>query len=205
MGREARCLAEFGEWMGEGKVLLETDALIFRGASRLNIPLRDIRGAAAEDGWLIIRHERGSARFDLGDAAEKWAHAINHPPSRLDKLNVKADSRVLVAGLADDATFMAELRDRTATIDTEGDGTADGYDLVFLRVEEAGDLQRLEGLRTRIHPGGAIWIVHPKKRPDLSHDILVGAAKAAGLVDTKTARFSDRETGLKLMVPRVAR
>jgi hypothetical protein len=32
--------------------------------------------------------------------------------------------------------------------------------------------------------------------------VLVGSAKKAGLIDTKTARFSDTHTGLKLVVPR---
>jgi hypothetical protein len=203
MGREALCLAEFGDWMGEGKLLLETDELVFRGASRLRVPLREIRGASDEDGWLVVRHAGGSARFDLGAVAGRWAHAISNPPTRLDKLSVKAESRVLVEGLSDDDEFMTELRGRAAAVD-EG-GAAEGYDLIFLRVEAAAELERLVELRSRIRTTGAIWIIHPKKRPDLSHDVLVGAAKRAGLVDTKTARFSDRLTGLKLVVPKSAR
>jgi hypothetical protein len=84
-------------------------------------------------------------------------------------------------------------------------GKGKDYDVAFLLVESTTDLQRLAGLRARIKPAGAIWIVHPKGRKVLSHDALVGAAKAAGLIDNKTARFSETHTGLKLVIPKASR
>lgn len=200
MGREALCMAEFSGWTGDGKLLLETDDIVFRGAQRLRVQLRDLKKASADGGWLEIEHTGGTARFDLGNAAAKWAHAINNPKTRIDKLDVKAASKVLVDGLDDDVAFMEELRARTASVDTGG--RERDYDLVFTRIENVDDLAGLESLAKRIKPAGAIWIVHPKGRPDLTHDVLVGAAKKAGLIDTKTARFSDTDTGLKLVVPK---
>jgi hypothetical protein len=192
MGREARCRAALGAWAGEGKLLLETDDLLFRGESRLRVPLAEIRSAKATDGWLIVTHRRGLARFDLGPAARRWADAINHPKTRIDKLGVKPSSRVLVVGLENDTGFTAG-------------GRARDHDLIFVSVEKVGDLKRLAALRGRIRPAGAIWIVHPKGRPDLSHDVLVRAAKAAGLIDNKTARFSASHTCLRFVIPRGAR
>lgn len=201
MGREALCLGEFQGWSGDGKLLLETDDLIFRGAQRLVVPLRDIRNAAAQGGWLEVEWAGGSARFDLGDASPKWAHAINNPKSRIDKLDVKPSSNVLVVGLDDDPDFMGELRARTRDVSVRDDG-ATPHDLAFLRVEDPRDLERLTAIASRIQRAGAIWIVHPKGRKDLSHEVLVTAAKAAGLVDNKTARFSRTHTALRVVVPR---
>jgi hypothetical protein len=203
MGREALCMAEFGGWTGNGKLLLETDDIVFRGAQRLRVQLRDVKQASTEGGWLVIVHTDGTARFDLGNAAAKWAHAINNPKTRIDKLDVKGESKVLVDGLDDDVAFMEELRARTISVDTGG--REQDYDLVFMRIENVDELEGLATLSKRIKPVGAIWIVHPKRRPDLSHDVLVGAAKTVGLIDTKTARFSGTHTGLKLMVPKAKR
>jgi hypothetical protein len=202
MGKETRCLGEYGGWVGEGKLLLETDDLIFRGATRLAIRLADIRKAEAADGWLTVTWNGGSARFDLGKAAANWAKAINNPRSRIDKLDVKPDSRVLVSGV-DDAEFLEELGERAAQV-AEG-ARAKDYSLVFLRVDSAEDLEQLNDLRAHIQPAGAIWVIHPKGRKDLSHDVLVSAAKHAGLIDTKTARFSDTHTALKFVIPKADR
>ncbi len=200
MGKEARCLASFGDWTGDGKLLLETDDLIFRGAERLQVALADVKAAKAEDGWLIVQHTRGRARFDLGDAAIKWAHAILNPKTRADKLGVKPASKALVLGLDEDDGFMNELRERTDNVDVGG--RKRGYDLIFLRVEAVRDLDRIASLVPRIQPAGGIWVIHPKGRKDLAHEVLVGAARAAGLVDNKTARFSDTHTGLRFVIPK---
>ena len=50
----------------------------------------------------------GPVSLTLGDAAEKWALKIQHPPSRLDKIGVKPEWRVSVLGLSD-RTFLGEL------------------------------------------------------------------------------------------------
>jgi hypothetical protein len=109
MGREIRCMAEVGDWTGHGRLLLETDDLIFRGARRTVIPRAQIRSVRAQDGWLVVEHGGGTDRFDLGKLAESWANAIANPRSRIDKLDVKATSRVAVIGDLDE-DFLDELR-----------------------------------------------------------------------------------------------
>ncbi|MGH7555562.1 MAG: DUF3052 family protein [Longimicrobiales bacterium] len=194
-------MAEFGAWVGEGKLLLETDDLIFRGAERLKIPLVRVSKAEAVDGWLEIVHADGRARFDMGDDATKWAASIQNPKTRIDKLDVKTTSKVAVVGL-DDAEFDRELRSRTPTLASDRDA---GLDLIFYRADEVSGLRLLASLRERIAPNGAIWIVTPKGRPEMGHEPIVNAAKAAGLIDTKTARFSETHTALKLVIPRAER
>ena len=42
MGAESRCTVHFAGQRSEGKALLETDHLVFRGTFRLNIPRKSI-------------------------------------------------------------------------------------------------------------------------------------------------------------------
>jgi Protein of unknown function (DUF3052) len=199
MGREAKCDGEFDGWTGPGRLLLETDELIFRGPKRFVIARRAIDSAVAAEPWLEIRYPGGIARFDLGTAATRWAHDINHPKTRIDKLDVKPSSRVICVSLRD-AEFAAELKARAARVD--GRLGAGPYDFVFFHAAVPGDLDRLIDLRKRLQPAGAIWIVTPKGVREMGHDPIVRAARAAGLVDVKTARFSDTLTALKLVIPK---
>ena len=65
MGAESRCTVRFGRQRSEGKALLETDHLIFRGEFRLAIPRKAITEADAKDGTLRITFPDGIAQFDL--------------------------------------------------------------------------------------------------------------------------------------------
>lgn len=202
MGRESLCQAAIGKWKGKGKLLLETDELIFRGENRLVVRRADITRAESRDGWLIVSHGGGNARFDIGRGVERWVNDINNPRSLIDKLGVKADSKVAAVQVADDA-FIDQLRARTATVATRlGPGP---YDLIFYRTDTAAGLKRLEQLAGRIAQDGAVWIITPKGVPVVGHDPIVAAARRAGLVDVKTARFSGTHTALKLMIPRERR
>src|SRR5918992_5172796 len=103
MGAESKCILTFGKTRAEGKALLETDALIFRGGDvRLSVPYRQISSVEAKDGALRVRFPEGLAVFAVGDVAPKWAQKILNPPSRLDKLGVRADQLVIVYGLDDE-------------------------------------------------------------------------------------------------------
>ncbi len=201
MGRETMCTGVIGRKRTTGKLLLETDELIFRGEPRFVAPLAGLR-ADARAGWLHMEHDGVAAKFELGNAAARWAHAINNPKSRIDKLDVKEASSVAVSGMRDEA-FVAELRARAQAVVTRlGRGP---YDLIFYRVSAPAALDRLGALRARIRPAGAIWVILPKGKPELGHRPVVVAARAAGLVDVKTARFSATHTALKLMIPRADR
>src|SRR5882724_11000127 len=98
MGNEAKCLVRFGKQVSEGKALLETSEIIFRGEFRLKIPFVMMKSVSAVDGELLIQTADGLAAFELGDAAEKWAHKILHPKTRMEKLGVKVGARVSVLG-----------------------------------------------------------------------------------------------------------
>jgi hypothetical protein len=203
MGSESQCIVHFGRQRSEGKALLETDHLIFRGEFRLAIPRKTITEVDAEDGTLRVTFPEGTAQFELGPIAAKWAEKIKNPPSLLDKLGVKPGMRVAVLGVAD-PMFLAQLAERTTRIahttprkDTE---------MIVFGAAAVTDLARLARLREYLTPAGAIWVVHTKGKGAAFKDSDVfAAAKQAGLVDVKVASFSPTHTAEKLVVPVKAR
>ncbi len=108
MGAETRCRVKFGKQSGEGRALLETHELIFRGDFRLVIPLKEIRGAKAVDGELRVKFPEGEAVFELGPLAAKWADKILHPKSVMEKLGIKPGVTATLAGL-ENAAFEKDL------------------------------------------------------------------------------------------------
>jgi len=198
MGQEAACKARFGGKVSAGKALLETDSLIFRGEFRLSIPLKSIQSVEAADGLLRVTSPEGTAVFELGPQAEKWAHKIRNPRSLADKLDVKPGLRVSLCGVGD-ANFREQLKARTGNI-SEGK-PAKGSDLIFLQAEAVKDLAKLKPLESSLKRNGAIWVVYPKGKKDITEIGVLQAGKQAGLVDIKVARFSDTHTALKFVIP----
>jgi len=118
---------------------------------------------------------------------------------RLDKLGVKPGMRVALLDLEDDA-FEAEIRTRTDDV-TLGEPGPD-TDIVVYAADSPAALSRLSGLRARIVPNGAIWVVSRKGKAATIRDVdVIAAAKAAGLVDNKVASFDETRTSLRLVIP----
>src|SRR5216683_2983679 len=132
MGQEAPSLVTFGEARSQGKALLETSELIFRGDFRLVIPFKDIRDIEAANGVLAVRFSGGEARFELGVLAPKWAEKIRNPRGRLAKLGVKPGIRVGVVGLPD-SDFQDDLAEMDAVVVDGAAGAA--ANLIFFGAE----------------------------------------------------------------------
>lgn len=187
----------------EGKALLETSELIFRGDFRLNIPFAEITSVATDDGALSLGYAGDVAVFDLGRDAERWAEKIRNPRGLLDKLGVKPGMRVAVLGV-DDSEFRAQLVGRNGEPDAGIDGGE--LDIVFYAVGRLHDLALLPQLRSAIRPAGAIWVVSPKGKGIEVRDVdVMAAAREAGLVDNKVASFSATHTALRLVIPKALR
>ena len=198
MGAESKCTLTFGTTRAEGKALLETDALIFRGADmRLSVPYKQMSSVEASGGSLHVRFPEGVAVFAIGDVAPKWAQKILNPPSRLDKLGVKPDQIVIVHGVEDEG-FERELSARGARVSTRLGGEAD---IIFYGAESRPALSRLRSLLKNLKRDGAIWVIRPKGVDAITESDVMKAGKAAGLVDVKVARFSDTHTAEKLVIP----
>lgn len=226
MGQEARCTVRIGERVSEGKALLETDELVFRGDDglRLRVPFRAMRSVEARDGELRFEFEDSPAMFELGVQAEKWAQKILNPPSLLDKLGVKTGMRVLALGVEDEG-FLGDLRERAGDVvlgevsssarptsasrragrsaeSNEGD---ESFDAVFVPINGPGDLDKLAELKSRIKPDGAVWSVFRKGRKDFDENDVLRGGLAAGLVDVKVVRFSATHAASKFVIRKTER
>lgn len=190
MGQELECQMRYGGRKLTGKAYLETDYVLFRGEERLKILLRDLTRVRAEAGILRLDFAGGPAELELGKASAKWAQKILHPPSRLDKLGVKAGMVVAVVGKFD-AAFKAELRERGAVVKKAA------VDLIFLAAERTSDLQQVRAIAAELGEGAAVWVVFPKGVKAIREIEVIEAGRAAGLKDTKVARFSETHTALR--------
>ena len=203
MGAEAMCRVTFKGKKRTGKARLETDVLQFRGGDiRLSIPFANISKLATRSGALDVAFPGGTASFALGRAAESWAQKIRHPPSRLEKIGVKPAWLVSVIAI-DDRPFLEELAAAATTL-VVGRAKADS-DAIFLGATKAADLRRIATLKARLKPNGALWVIRPKGRPEISEQAVMAAGRAAGLVDVKVVSFSSTQTAEKFMIPRSQR
>ncbi len=202
MGLEAVCIAHYGDSVSEGRALLESGDLCFRGAFRLTIPFNEMRSVAADHGNLEVAFGGGLAVFELGAAAERWADRIQHPPQRIDKLDVKPDSRVAILGLTD-TEFVSQLRSRTSYVLQHS--LAPGLNLIFLRADTLAMLDQLDALEPFLQRDGAIWVIAPKGRRQISEMAVLNAGRAAGYVDVKVASFSSTHTAHKFVIPKERR
>ncbi len=74
-------------------------------------------------------------------------------------------------------------------------------DAIFLGVTREAELSRLAKLKASLKPNGALWIIRPKGRPEISERATMAAGKAAGLVDVKVVGFSPTHTAEKFVIP----
>jgi hypothetical protein len=196
---EATCTARFKGRTASGTARLETEVLQFRAVDlKLSIPFKQMTKITARDGTLSVAFPEGTASFDLGPAAPKWADRIQHPPSRLQKIGVKADWRASAIGV-DDPEFLKELADAVAHLSI-GRSVKD-CDAIFFGATNEAELARLAKLKASLKPNGALWIIRPKGRPEISERATMAAGKAAGLVDVKVVGFSSTHTAEKFVIP----
>ena len=199
MGSEAKVTARFKGQSASGNARLETDTLQFSGQGlRLSIPFKTMTRVVAKDGVLTVTTSSGTATLDLGAAAPKWAEKILNPPSRLQKLGVKPTWRASAVGV-DDEAFLAELEKAVALLSIGR--TVKQSDAIFYGVTKEAQLPRLEKLKTSIKRDGAIWVIRPKGRPEISEASVMAAGKLAGLVDVKVVSFSATHTAEKFVIP----
>lgn len=193
MGKEAKGVwGQLSDGESDGKLLWEPPKLIFRGAVRGIFQGHALRDLRVEGDDLVLTD---GTRFTLEPGqADKWLHAIQNPPGRLDKLGVKAGQTVVIEGI-DDAEFLEELSTRVEPVEAYED-----VDLLFLGVEDLADFDQLEDLIGGLGPKGAIWIVAEKGKGAPLKDVeILAAARGQGLVDTKVCAFSKTHTALRFV------
>ena len=198
MGNEVSCEVRFGKQQSEGKALLETSEILFRGEFRLKIPFSTIKSAKAVDGELRLQTAEGLAVFHLGAAAEKWRDKILHPKSRIEKLGVKPGAKVSLRGEFD-AGFLTEIGNLTKSVSKSK--VAPDSEWIFFAVDSKEDLGALPKISKSMKGAAALWIVYPKGRKQITENDVLAAGRKAGLKDVKVVGFSGTHTTLKFVIP----
>lgn len=198
MGQIVQTKVLFNGKTSIGEAHLESDFLTFRGNFKFKIPFRDISSLEAKNSQLIIVYPEGKAIFNLGDKTQQWAEKIKNPKSLIDKLGIKPDSRVIIAGVNDEE-FLKQLKKRTKMASNK---LTKETDFIFYAAESLKDLAKLFLLQKYLKRNGAIWVVSQKGKEANIKDIdVIKAAKEQGLVDVKVVSFSATHTANKLVIP----
>lgn len=197
MGNEALCRVDYGGKAAEAKVLLETEEIIVRGAMRLRIPFKEGERVAAEGDALTFRWNGAEARMAVGAQAPRWAEKIRNPKSVIDKIGVKQGHRVSIIGDIGEE-LAAAIGTRSGDVSRR---VRKASDVIFFAAARREDLPRLEGLRGSLASDGAIWVIRPKGTLAIADSDVMAAGKAAGLVDVKVVRVSERLSGEKFVIP----
>ena len=198
MGNETTCKVRFGKQKSEGKALLETSEILFRGEFRLKIPFSTIESVKAVDGELRLQTAEGLAVFHLGAAAEKWRDEILHPKSRIEKLGVKPGAEVSLVGKFE-PEFLAEVGELTKSV-SKGKVAADS-EWIFFAANSKEDLGALPKISNPMKGAAALWIVYPKGQKEITENDVLAAGRNAGLKDVKVVGFSLTHTALKFVIP----
>jgi len=199
VGRELQCRAKSaGKWI-RGKALLETNEILFRGDQRLKIPIPELTSAFARDGELHLKWAGNSAVFELGEQAEKWAHAILHPKSTAEKLGVKPGLRVSALRMPDDKAMKDA---RKVAAEFSEDKPLRDADMIFLGADSEADLAGMKRLIPSLAGNGALWIVYPKGKREITELQVLNAGRTAGLYDAKVVSYSASHTALKFVRPK---
>ena len=199
MGNEVKCRVRFGGRESDGRALLETNEIIFRGDFRLKIPREKIRSAKVAKGNLHICSEEGEAVFELGAAAEKWCEKIQHPKSRIEKLGGKAGSKVALIGFGTtDGTFDSELKTLTEDI---SESVRPNTEFIFLEAPTRKELKQIFKITKAMRGAVALWVVYPKGQSEITEADVLAGGRVAGLKDVKVVGFSATHTALKFVIP----
>ena len=202
MGRELLCKVRSGGKEARGKALLEANEIIFRGDMRLKIPFVSLKSVLARDGELHLKWSEGSAVFEVGNHAEKWAHKILHPKSTAEKLGIKPGLDVPVLAMTD-GNFVKDLRVSAASFSDKK--ALNNSDLIFFGAAKASELASASKLVLSLGSAGALWIVYPKGKQEITELQVIAAGRQAGLVDVKVVSFSATHTALKFVLPKAKR
>jgi hypothetical protein len=203
MGSELKCRVRFGKQESEGKALLETSEIIFRGDFGLKIPFATIQSAKVVGDDLQVRTSEGLAIFALGAAtAAKWREKILHPKTRIEKLGVKPGTRVSLVGFENqDEEFVKELQSAKSVMMPAQNTLPKDCDFIFLRINTKTQLTQVVKIARKMLGSVALWVIYPKRQQDITEGDVLSAGRKAGLTDIKVVGFSATHTALKFVIP----
>ncbi len=188
MGREAQANVIFGAQAGLCTLLLEADALIWRGAHRGRLARGDITSVTVAGDVLHIGHPSGPLAAELGASlAATWAKAIVKPPASLAQKLGLAKAGVRVLGPLHDADLASVCAAHSRT----------DAPLLIAQITSAQDMaaafSALGAAAT-----GALWAVSQKgKAAPIGDTAIRSYARAHGFIDSKSCAVSTQWTATR--------
>jgi hypothetical protein len=203
MGNELKCRVRSGKQESDGKALLETSEIIFRGDFRLKIPFATILSAKVVGDELQLQTAEGVATFELGaSSAQKWSEKILHPKTRIEKVGIKPGMRVSLIGFENkDEEFLNELQTTEAVMTPAKNGLPKECDCILLRTDTKQQLAQVAKIAGKMRGTVALWIIYPKGQQHITEGDVFAAGHKAGLTDIKVVGFSATHTALKFVIP----
>ena len=203
MGSEVQCAVRFGKQESQGRALLETSEVIFRGDFRLKIPFETVQSAKVVGDDLQVRTSEGLAIFELGAAtAAKWREKILHPKTRIETIAIKPGTRVSLIGFENqDEDFVKELESAKAVMMPADNTLPKDCDSIFLSIDTQKQLTQIVKIARKMLGAVALWIVYPKGQQHITEGDVLSAGRKAGLKDIKVVGFSPTHTALKFVIP----
>jgi hypothetical protein len=203
MGSDVKCRVRFGKQESDGKALLETSEIIFRGDFRLKIPFATIQSAKVVGDDLQVQTAEGLAIFQLGATiAAKWREKILHPKTRIEKLGIKPGTKVSLIGFENqDEEFVKEIESVKAVVTPTNQAPSKDCDFIFLRIDTNKQLTQIAKVARGMLGAVALWIVYPKGQQHITEVDVLSAGRKAGLTDIKVVGFSPTHTALKFVIP----
>ncbi len=198
-------MAEYDGEPLEGKVLLESEEIVFRpseesiGQKRIKVPFTKIDRVETKTDWLILTLKTRPAKIlklSLGkEEAAKWQHKLLHPKGLLEKLGISSGLPVSLQGLP--KSFLERVL-QAGAIQTK---TLADAKLLFLWAESIDALNQIEKFRTFMAKEAGLWVVYPKGITVIREADVRQAGLKAGLKDIKVCSFSETHTALKFVIP----
>lgn len=195
MGREARCTARVGAESADATALLESTAIVLRGALKRRWDIAALQALRVEDGELRFEAGDEAVALALGEPeAGKWLKKLQTPPPTLAaKLGISADNRALLIGPTS-GTLDPALAEALAAGLTSNPREAALLVAVVCKRDELARLADFHaGMRCK-----TVWVVHPKGPGANPSDADVRLEmRARGYVDNKTSAVSDALTATR--------
>jgi hypothetical protein len=203
MGSAVKSRVRFGKQESEGKALLETSEIIFRGDFRLKIPFATIQTVKVMGDDLEVGTAEGVAIFELGAAtAAKWREKILHPKTRIEKLGIKSGTKVSLIGFENqDDEFEKEIQSTKAVVTPTNQAPPKDCDSIFLRIDTNKQLTLIAKIARGMLGAVVLWIIYPKGKQHITEADVLSAGRKAGLTDIKVVGFSATHTALKFVIP----
>lgn len=198
MGLEAESeLVNAGETI-HVKALLESHALILRGAVKKTLPVGEIDDPHAVGDQLLFEHHGTPYALTLpAGQADKWLKKLTtEPPSLAAKLGIDPAHKAYVWGHADDAALATALAG--VTTDAPSDAA-----VALAVVSDPDELTQALNNLLQAAPHAPVWIVYPKgAKSTLPESHVRNHLRSLGLVDTKACAVSDRLTATRYHRPK---